>query len=146
MFEYSIAKAEEFYEIKHFLKQQKTHSANRDDLIFCVRHERKLIGLARLLVVNNNNDALWLRGLYISPDWRSKGIASTLLTKIENHLAKKGDVKRIIAFAETHLQLFYETNDYQNLDLTFLPESLALRYKQASAQGKNWLCLQQKIG
>ena len=138
---YRIATEDEFYEIKHFLKRNNTYSANRNDTIYLVRYREKIIGLARLLKVEGATNTLWLRGLYINNKWRSKGIASELLSKIYKELQRQDKIKHIYAFAEKHLEHFYKHNAYQEIHKDLLPISLKQKFENAQQQGKKWLCL-----
>lgn len=142
---FSIANSGEFYEIKHFLKRNNTYSANRDDTIFLVRSGKTLVGIARLLKVNDANDTLWLRGLFISEHWRGKGIATQLLLAVQQHLNKQSNIKTLYAFAEPHLELFYKHNQYKITDAEELPNTLKITYSNALHQGKKWLCLSKKV-
>jgi len=142
---FSIANNEEFYEIKHFLKRNKTHSANRDDIIYLVRAGTSIIGLARLLKIDDQAGALWLRGLYIQDPWRNKGIASQLLLEILQSQQNQFKTKSLFAFAEPHLAPFYNHNKYEIIDKSALPQSLKQKYCNAQEQGKNWLCLVKSI-
>lgn len=139
MLAFSQANAETFYEVKHFLKQHKTYSANRDDLIYIVRDDQKLIGTARLLGIEGATSALWLRGLFISPKFRHQGIASQLLSYIRQQQLKES-TEKIFAFVEPHLHDFYIGNNYQLIDNAMLPEALQQRLNRAQQHNKKWLC------
>ena len=138
---FSIASKDEFYEIKHFLKRHNTYSANRTDIIYTVRSDKKLIGLARLINIDDCNDALWLRGLFIDEAWRNKGLATSLLNYLYKNQIESLQTKSIVAFAEPHLRKFYQQNNYTEVTMEHLPPSLKNRLESAYAQGKKWLCL-----
>lgn len=142
---FDIATNEQFYEIKHFLKKNQTYSANRSDKIYTVRHNNKLIGLARLLKVDDCVKTFWLRGLFIETSLRKQGIASELLNYIRKQENQLAEITSIIAFAEPHLQAFYEKNQYPQIPVNQIPNSLQERFKNAQNQGKKWLCLQTQI-
>jgi len=140
-----IASADEFYEIKHFLKKNQTYSANRGDIIYTVRMDKKLIGIARLLTVEGDSDSLWLRGLFVEQSWRNQGIASQLLSKLYQSQKSTAGIKQVLAFAEYHLDNFYSLNNYEPLNPELLPESLQIRFFKAKEQGKKWLCLVNRL-
>ncbi|BCN93927.1 hypothetical protein THMIRHAM_17120 [Thiomicrorhabdus immobilis] len=139
---FEVASSEAFYEIKHFLKRNQTHSANRGDKIYIVRNHLKLIGVARLLPVEDSPTTFWLRGLFVESAWRKQGIASQLLEHIANQEKSNREIKMIAAFAEPHLLKFYQRNHYTETAITNLPDSLKQRIEQAQSQGKTWRCLQ----
>jgi len=138
---FSIASKDEFYEIKHFLKRHNTYHANRTDVIYTIRSENKLIGLARLITVDDDDNTLWLRGLFIDEAWRNKGLATSLLNYLYNNQIKSLETKSIVAFAEPHLKQFYQQNNYTEVTMEQLPPSLKKRLENAYSQGKKWLCL-----
>lgn len=142
---YSIAREDEFYEIKHFLKRNQTYPANRSDVIYLVRSGQSLIGLARLLKIEDSSQALWLRGLFISEQWRGKKIATQLLSKIYESQLSNRNIKTIYAFAEQHLSDFYALNQYDLIAPETLPTSLKQKSINAKKQGKKWLCLSRTI-
>jgi len=137
---FSLASSSDFYEIKHFLKCNKTHSANRDDLIYIVRVNNTIIATARLLKINNYQNALWLRGLFVANEYRQRKIATHLLNFIQNDLAQNNSTKSIYAFCEQHLEKFYLGNQYQCISPSDLPSPLQQRIQSAQKNGKNWLC------
>jgi len=138
MLTFSLANADTFFEVKHFLKQHKTYSANRDDVIYLARNHNKLIGTARLLKIQGAPQALWLRGLFIDTEFRYQGIASQLL----NHINKQElhPSAQIFAFVEPHLQDFYLGNHYRLIDDSELPNKLQDRFMRAQQRNKKWLC------
>jgi len=140
-----IATIEEYYEVKHFLKKNQTYSANRGDIIYIVRVDKKLIGIARLLKIEDDLNSLWLRGLFIEDIWRNQGIASQLLSSIYQSQKNTGKIKLIYAFAEYHLEHFYKQNSYKLFEPAQLPDSLQTRFLNAKKQGKKWLCLVKQV-
>lgn len=138
---FTIASKDEFYEIKHFLKRHNTYSANRTDIIYTVRSDKKLVGLARLINIDDDSNALWLRGLFIDEAWRHKGLASSLLNYLYKNQIESLQTKSIVAFAEPHLRKFYQINNYTVVTVEQLPPSLKKRLENAYSQGKKWLCL-----
>lgn len=142
---YEIATKETFYEIKHFLKKNQSYSANRADKIYTVRNHGTLIGLARLLSVEDCKNTLWLRGLLVEEAWRNQGIASELLRFIHSQEKQLAKITSIVAFAEPHLQNFYAQNNYPEVPVNQIPNSLKQRFANAKIQGKNWLCLQTEL-
>jgi len=138
---FSIASKDEFYEIKHFLKRHNTYSANRTDIIYTIRTENKLIGLARLITIDDDNNTLWLRGLFIDEAWRHKGLATSLLNYLYKNQIEPLETKSIVAFAEPHLKQLYQKNNYAEVTMEHLPPSLKNRLENAYSQGKKWLCL-----
>jgi N-acetylglutamate synthase-like GNAT family acetyltransferase len=140
-----IASSEEFYEVKHFLKKNQTYSASRGDIIYTVRVDKKLIGIARLLKIEDDLNSLWLRGLFIEDSWRNQGIASQLLLAIYQSQKNTEKIKQIFAFAEFHLDDFYKKNTYKLLEPTQLPISLQTRFFNAKEQRKKWLCLVKRV-
>ena len=138
---FSIASKDEFYEIKHFLKHHNTYSANRTDIIYTVRSDKKLIGLARLINIDDDKNTLWLRGLFIDEAWRNKGIATSLLNYLYKKQIESSQTKSIVAFSERHLKKFYQQNNFTEVTIEQLPPSLKKRLENAYSQGKRWLCL-----
>ncbi|MEA1988755.1 MAG: GNAT family N-acetyltransferase [Pseudomonadota bacterium] len=138
---FAIASKDEFYEIKHFLKRHNTYSANRTDIIYTIRSGNKLIGLARLITVDDDNNTLWLRGLFIDEAWRHKGLATSLLNYLHKNQIDSLQTTNIVAFAEPHLKKFYQQNSYTEVTMEQLPSSLKKRLENAYSQGKKWLCL-----
>jgi len=138
----SLASATDFFVIKHFLKQHKENSANRNDLIYMVRYQTKLIGLARLVQIEDViKPQYWLRGLFIETDFRQQRLATHLLDFIACDLKNHHDHFEIFAFPFVHLQQFYKQNGYKTIEVTDLPISLQKTYRNALNQGKNWLCM-----
>ncbi|GAB6070814.1 hypothetical protein JCM30760_19110 [Thiomicrorhabdus hydrogeniphila] len=139
-FVFSLATENEFYEIKHFLKRNKTYSANRDDLIYTVRSNNTLIATARLLKITDSKNALWLRGLFVANEYRQLKVASHLLGFIKKDLQKNHNTNTLYAFCEAHLETFYLQNQYHNISPSDLPKTLHDRIQSAQQNGKNWLC------
>ncbi len=138
----SLASATNFYEIKHFLKQHKESSANRNDLIYLVRYQAKLIGLVRLVQLEGAiKPQYWLRGLFIDSDFRQKRLATHLLDLMTSDLRTRHGHFEILAFPYVHLKQFYEQNGFNLIDLNQLPTSLQNNYKNALNHGKTWLCM-----
>ena len=142
---FNTAKEHDFYEIKHFLKRNKTYSANRDDLIYLVRSNNALVATARLLNIEGSDCALWLRGLFVAEEFRHNKIASQLLEHIHTDLLINQKTDCIFAFAEPHLNHFYLQNQYQIIEPDLLPISLKQRFTNAQQQGKKWLCLMKPL-
>jgi len=142
---FSLATADEFYEIKHFLKRNKIDSANRDDFIYIVRLKNTIIATARLLIIENSQNALWLRGLFVANEYHHLKIASRLLTHIKSNLQKKHCYNTLYAFCECHLKPFYLSNQYQLIVPSHLPKALQERILKAQQNGKNWLCFTQQV-
>ncbi len=138
----SLASATDFFEIKHFLKQNKESSANRNDLIYMVRYQTKLIGLVRLMYIENTQEPqYWLRGLFIETDFRQQRLATHLLDFMTSDLKVRHEDFEIFAFPFVHLQQFYKQNGYKTIEVTDLPISLQNTYQNALNQGKTWLCM-----
>lgn len=138
----SLASTTDFYEIKHFLKQHKESSASRNDLIYTVRYQTKLIGLVRLLHIEGaSQPQYWLRGLFIETEFRQQGLATHLLTLMDMDLQSRHDNFEILAFPYIHLKSFYEQNGFYSIQLKDLPVSLQNTYQNALNQGKTWLCM-----
>ncbi len=138
----SLASTTDFCEIKHFLKQHKESSASRNDLIYTVRYQTKLIGLARLVHIEDAiKPQYWLRGLFIKTDFRQQSLATLLLDFMTSDLKARHDNFEILAFPYAHLKQFYEQNGFNSIELNHLPESLQNTYQNALNQGKTWLCM-----
>lgn len=138
----SLASATDFFEIKHFLKQHKESSASRNDLIYTVHYQAKLIGLVRLVPIENTiKPEYWLRGLFIETDFRQQHLATHLLDFMTSDLKSRYDHFKILAFAYVHLKQFYEQNGFNSIGLNHLPLSLQNTYQNALNQGKTWLCM-----
>jgi N-acetylglutamate synthase-like GNAT family acetyltransferase len=138
----SLAVAADFYEIKHFLKQQKESTASRNDLIYIVRDQKRLIGLVRLLEIEDSQTSqYWLRGLFIEPAYRQQRLASQLLDLMTADLKARHEPFAIWAFPYIHLNKFYGRNGFQSIDVNKLPTSLKTTYQNAIKQGKTWLCM-----
>jgi len=137
----------DFFEIKHFLKRHKQSSANRHDKVYIVRFQKRLIGIAKLVVIPNDSaiDQYWLRGLYIEAAHRKQGLASLLLKFIDQDLTEQSIRTQvhveIMAFPFAHLESFYLQNGYQFLKPTTLPSILKEPYQKACEQKKNWLSM-----
>lgn len=142
LIKFSLASNADFFEIKHFLKQHKESSASRNDLIYTVRYQTKLIGLARLIPIENAIEPrYWLRGLFIETDFRQQRLATHLLNFMTSDLEVRYDRFEILAFPHAHLQQFYKQNGYNPIELNLLPISLQKTYQNALNQGKTWLCM-----
>lgn len=138
----SLASAMDFFEVKHFLKQHKESSANRNDLVYMVRYQTKLIGLARLVPIENTQEPqYWLRGLFIETHFRQHRLATHLMDFMTSDLKNQHDHFEIFAFPFGHLQQFYKQNGYKTIEVTDLPINLQKTYRNALNQGKNWLCM-----
>ncbi len=138
----SLASTPDFFEIKHFLKQHKESSASRNDLIYTVRYQKKLVGLARLIPIEDAIEPqYWLRGLYIEADFRQLRLATHLLDFIASDLKNRHDHFEIFAFPFVHLLQLYKQNDYKTVEITDLPINLQKTYQNALKQGKSWLCM-----
>ena len=138
----SLASAADFFAIKHFFKQHKQSSASRNDLIYTVHYQTKLIGLARLIPIEDSvKPSYWLRGLFIETDFRQQRLASHLLNFITSDLNVRHDTFEILAFPHAHLNALYKRCDFQTIDINHLPISLQLTYQNALNQGKHWLCM-----
>jgi len=144
---YTQMKSDAFYEVKHFLKQYKQASASRTYLIYLVRHQQTLIGIARVipqvdLAITDSVPYLWLRGLFIAEPHRKQGLASKLLMQIQKSLSKKHEAFILVAFPYQHLAEFYQKNGYQVVSHKTLSLELMNRYQSALDNRKNWLCMQ----
>jgi N-acetylglutamate synthase-like GNAT family acetyltransferase len=138
----SPADATDFYEIKHFLKRHKESSASRNDLIYIVRDQKSLIGLVRLLKIEDSQTSqYWLRGLFIEPAYRQKRLASQLLELMTVDLKARHEHFAIWAFPYSHLNKFYGRNGFQSTGMNTLPTSLKSTYQNAIKQRKTWLCM-----
>lgn len=141
----------DLFEIKHFLKRHKQSSAQRDDSIYMVRHQKRLIGIARLVEIFHKCEITqyWLRGLYIEASWRQQGLATQLIAFMDQHvieskISSKCDIE-IVAFPLSHLESFYLRNGYQPLEPSKLSIILQERYQKALNQQKRWLCMSKVI-
>jgi N-acetylglutamate synthase-like GNAT family acetyltransferase len=138
----SLADATNFYEIKHFLKQHKESSASRNDLIYIVRDKKRLIGLVRLLEIEDSQTPqYWLRGLFIEPAYQQKRLASQLLELMAADLKARHEHFAIWAFPYIHLNKFYGRNGFQSTEVNKLPTNLKNTYQNAIKQRKTWLCM-----
>lgn len=140
--QHHLATESDHYEIKHFLKKNKQSSVSRDDRVYILRQQKKLIGIARLIPAHDSNiERYWLRGLFIDELWRNKGLASQLLNTIDQDLTSIGALVEIIAFPYQHLDSFYQFNGYHHIEPSLLREPLKTSYFNAKQQQKNWLCM-----
>lgn len=138
----TLAATTDFYEIKHFLKRHKENSASRNDLIYTVHYQTKLIGLARLIYIRDTvKPQYWLRGLFIEADFRQQGLATQLLDFMTTDLKTRHNNFTILAFPYRHLKQFYKQNGFNEIDLNHLPTSLQNSYQNALNQGKTWLSM-----
>lgn len=144
----TLAKDADFFEIKHFLKRHKQSSAKRNDRVYIVRYEKRLIGIAKLVPIVNTSSLrqYWLTGLYMEEIYRNLGLASQLLKFIYQDLSTEDALFEILAFPYHHLEQFYHQNGYQPIEPEELPKELQSRYLKAKEQQKNWLCMAQKPG
>ena len=138
-----LASTSDFFEIKHFLKQHKESSASRNDLIYTVRYQTKLIGLARLIPVRGAiKPRYWLRGLFLETDFRQQRLATHLLDFMTSDFLMIRQPPRSTLFPYVHLKQFYKQNGFNSIDLNQLPASLQKTYQNALNQGKTWLCME----
>ncbi|MDY0135868.1 MAG: GNAT family N-acetyltransferase [Thiomicrospira sp.] len=86
--------------IKHFHKRHHLSQPLSDEHVWVAQRDGELVGVARLVPCEQ---ACWLRGLYILPNHRQKGIASALITQLQHHTHAN-----LYAFAQPTLQHFYQ--------------------------------------
>jgi N-acetylglutamate synthase-like GNAT family acetyltransferase len=135
---YCEAQEQTFYQLKHFLKQHGQAAAGKGDRNFIALHQQQhIIGCARLIALDESR-AFWLRGLFVAPDWRHQGIASQLLKFIHHQTQQAG----VFAFAEPHLEPFYQQAGYRLCDYSDLPANLQQRYSADKVHQHGWIILQ----
>ncbi|MDG6778569.1 GNAT family N-acetyltransferase [Thiomicrorhabdus sp. zzn3] len=134
--------------LNHFLKRHQQPSAGRGDLNFIVKDGPNVIGCARLLPLAHNTSTrfaennFWLRGVFVTPQYRHQGIASALLQFMHQQLEQADlSAHTIYAFPYEHLQSFYQPLGYELCETERLPVSLRQRFEQACQQNKKWLCM-----
>ena len=129
------------FQIKHFLKLAQQKNWQQDDKVFIAKIDNKVIGFARFVTVTSNH--FWLRGLFVLDEYRRQGIAAKLIKFSHQKLAPESSNEvKISCFPLDHLHDFYHRLGYQTTLADNLPETLALRYKQAQKDGKTWLLMQ----
>lgn len=107
----------------------------RNERIFTLSHpEHGILAAARLVP---QLEDYWLRNLLVAKVWRAHGFGrffmQTLLLKLES-----GDC---YCFALTHLEQFYLELHFQHLEPENINASVAKRYLQYRARGRDWLLM-----
>lgn len=123
----------EFLLANRFLKQHGQPTAGRGDLLFSIRTEQALIGATWLRQIDNH---LWLRSLFIEPNYRHKGLATTLLGFI--HQNAKQHAQSIFCLAKPELERFYLHNGYRQLEFSALPSALQTTFSPYLKQHPAW--------
>lgn len=129
------------FKVKHFLKVAQQKNWQQNDKVFIALNNQTLIGYARFVSIND--EACWLRGLFVLPDYRRQGIAAGLMQFAHQHLSTQA--QQIFCFPLAHLDKFYQPLGYQAIPSTELPETLVKRYQQAQQEGKNWLLMRMHL-
>ncbi|BBP46602.1 hypothetical protein THMIRHAS_19750 [Thiosulfatimonas sediminis] len=132
------------FKVKHFVKSAQQKNWQRADAIFVSMHKDSVIGYARLVPIEPKS--YWLRGLFVSPAFRRQGVALKLLKQIHQRLCAQQQSATIFCFPLAHLEQLYRTLDYEDCLISDLPASLAMRFQQAQAEGKNWRLMRLKLG
>lgn len=97
--------------------------AKQDDLIFCIRKERKIIAVARLC---HENQTLVLRGMQVEKQFQRRGIGKTLLYRLDKAI---GD-KTCYCIPYGHLEKFYALIGFMEIDNKEAPGHLSERLKK----------------
>lgn len=146
---------EQFYAIKHFLKQHKEASANRTDWISVLKTypptTPNILGISRLMPVKismnmpddleQNHQAafaqrtlppvFWLRGVYVQPEYRQQSLGSQLITAQQAFVTNRFKTQSVYvyAFAQQALEGFYKKLNFQVIPSSDLPDTLALKFE-----------------
>jgi N-acetylglutamate synthase-like GNAT family acetyltransferase len=115
--------------IKHFHKRHQLSQPQHHEQVWLAQYHNELVGVARLVA---SEQACWLRGLYILPNQRQKGIASTLIRQLQQHTHAE-----LYAFAQPTLQHFYQQLGFRLVTADTLNAELQRRfttYQQSKPQ------------
>ena len=145
----------ELFLLNHFLKNNKEPKIGKGDLAYCLLKSSNqdsrsssthtIIGSARLIPQTiENKKVFWLRGVFIHPEYRGKGLGTLLIQRLHQSAKKEIGSFTIYAFPIQHLKGFYTHLGYEVLSMESyhkMPSQLQMRFKSAQQQGKNWLCM-----
>ena len=96
---------------------EKSQNRTNIPLIFMIHENQVLVGVAELKLRENKNFPEyenWVGGIYVSPDHRGKGHASTLISKAKSH-AKKLGIRSLYLQCEDHNIDLYLKHDFEIL-------------------------------
>lgn len=105
-----LAEDTDFLLGNRFLKQHGQATAGRQDLLFTLYVEKTLVGATWLRKLDRD---YWLRSLYISVDYRHRGLASKLLQTVCEHIQAL-EQANILCLAKPELTDFYLKNAFQS--------------------------------
>ncbi|WP_024851587.1 GNAT family N-acetyltransferase [Hydrogenovibrio kuenenii] len=118
-----------------FLKQHGQATAGRADLLFTIHFEQTLIGATWLRPLDNY---LWLRSLFIIPEYRHQGFASALLKHIQQSLGQTQKSSGIVCLVKPDLSDFYQHNSYLIAELASLPKAVQTTFEPYLRQHPAW--------
>ena len=145
----------DLFRLNHFLKNHKEPKVGKGDLAYCLLKSNNkaspascvqtIIGSARLIPQTMENEKVfWLRGVFIHPEYRGKGLGTMLIQQLQQSAKEDIGCFTIYAFPLKHLEGFYTHLGYELLSeesFNKMPSPLQKRFKSAQQQGKNWLCM-----
>lgn len=114
-----------------FLKLHKQATAGRQDRLFLVKQDQTIVGAAWLRV---SEDTLWLRSLFVTPEYRHQKLASQLLTTMKASTA----TTPIICLAKPELSEFYLNNGFRTIVFEALSSELQKRFAPYCRQHPAW--------
>ena len=117
------------------LKQHGQATAGRADLLFTIHLEQTLIGATWLRPLE---DYLWLRSLFIIPEYRHQGLASALLKHIHQSLGQTQESSGIVCLVKPDLSDFYQHNSYLKVELASLPQAVQTTFEPYLRQHPAW--------
>lgn len=107
--------------LKHFHKRHRLSLPQQDDDVWLAEFNGQLIGVARLVPFDQ---AWWLRGLFILPEYRQQGYAHQLIRTL------RSDTDAVIyAFARPALHAFYQRLGFEAIPQMEITEALQNRLK-----------------
>ncbi|WP_319381771.1 GNAT family N-acetyltransferase [Thiomicrorhabdus sp.] len=128
------------FQLKHFLKVHKQRSLYKEDRGFIATDQKRLVAFSRLVPLNQQNH-FWLRGLFVIPEMRRRGIASQLIETILEELHQLHRPAYLFLFARQTLEGFYSAKGFSPLEAADLPTELQTRFEQARQKGHQWTAM-----
>lgn len=128
--------------LKHFCKQHKQAMPQGEEVALVLLEKQQLLGLVKLQRFDEDQH-FWLRGLFIHPSFRNRGLARQLMNAAHSEIINKyANFRSITLFALQHLQSFYASLNYRPVDALQIPQELQYQWQKAETEGKNWQLMQ----